>query len=163
MLRQARSPYLGACVDFGNNLALLEQPMSLVEALAPHAVTTHLKDMAVRPYEKGFLLSEVPLGEGILPLADMMERLKRANPSIHFCLEMITRDPLQVPYRDDSYWASRDHRDEQQVAQFEARILSRSARQPLPRVSGLGDKEMLAREDENIRRCVAYYREHLAG
>ncbi|HEV3162479.1 MAG TPA: TIM barrel protein [Isosphaeraceae bacterium] len=163
MLRQANSPYLGACVDFGNNLALLDDPMELVEALAPHAVTTHLKDMAVSPYEKGFLLSEVPLGTGILPLAAMMERLRRANPDIHFCLEMMTRDPLKVPYRDDSYWASHERRDEGRIARFEAQILSKATTDPLPKVSGLDAAAMLAAEDENIRRCVAYYRKSLSS
>ena len=33
-------------------------------------MTTHLKDMAVRPSPDGFELSEVPLGEGIVPLAE---------------------------------------------------------------------------------------------
>ncbi len=58
------SPVLGVCLDTGNSLSLLEDPMEVVEAYAPHTVTTHFKDMDVRPYADGFLLSEVPLGEG---------------------------------------------------------------------------------------------------
>ncbi len=80
LLRSVDSPYLGACVDFGNNVAFLEDPLELAEALAPFAITTHLKDMAVRPYEQGFELSEVPLGSGFLPLVRMVEVLRKQRP-----------------------------------------------------------------------------------
>ncbi len=72
LLKRISSEYVGVCVDIGNNIALLEEPMAVVEALAPFAFSTHLKDMAVQEYEEGFLLSEVPLGEGFLDLQKMV-------------------------------------------------------------------------------------------
>src|SRR6185369_13989375 len=53
LLKRISSEYVGVCVDVGNNIALLEEPMSVVEALAPFAFSTHLKDMAVQEYEEG--------------------------------------------------------------------------------------------------------------
>ena len=82
--------------------------------------------MALRPYEGGFELSEVPLGTGICPLAKMIEVLRQARPRLPMCLEMITRDPLKVPYRDDGYWASFGGRDAARIAAFEARVLSKA-------------------------------------
>jgi sugar phosphate isomerase/epimerase len=156
MLKKASSPYLGACVDFGNNLALLEDSVEVAEKLAPYAVTTHLKDMAVAPSEEGFLLSEVPLGQGILPLTKIMEVLRRSRSDIHFCLEMITRDPLKVPYLDDKYWVTYDKRDNAKIEKFKATILSKASASPLPKISGMSSQRMLAVEDDNLRRCVAY-------
>jgi 3-oxoisoapionate decarboxylase len=156
LLRSIGSAHLGACVDFGNNLALLEDPLATVEALAPYAVTTHLKDMAVRPYENGFELSEVPLGQGILPLPRMIEILKKARPDVGFCLEMITRDPLKVPYRDDAYWVTYERRDPAREDAFRAAVLSKASREPLPRITGLTPERMLAAEDDNVRACVTY-------
>lgn len=156
MLKKASSPYLGACVDFGNNLALLEDSLEVAEKLAPYTVTTHLKDMAVAPSEEGFLLSEVPLGQGITPLAKIMEVLRRSRPDVRFCLEMITRDPLKVPYLDDTYWASHDKRDTAKIEKFKTSVLSKAWTKPLPKVSGMSSQRMLAVEDDNIRRCVAY-------
>jgi len=156
MLKKASSPFLGACVDFGNNLALLEDSVEVAAALAPYAVTTHLKDMAVAPSEEGFLLSEVPLGQGILPLAKIMEVLRRGRADVRFCLEMITRDPLKVPYLDDKYWVTHEKRDEARIEKFKANILSKAAKAPLPKISGMSSQRMLAVEDDNIRRCVAY-------
>jgi sugar phosphate isomerase/epimerase len=161
LIRSVDSPYLGACVDFGNNVSLLEDPLDTVTRLAPHAVTTHLKDMALRPYDRGFELSEVPLGTGLCPLAKMIEVLRTARPAVPLCLEMITRDPLKVPYRDEAYWASHGGRDDARIARFEATLLSRARAEPLPRVSGLGFEAMQAQEDENVRRSTAFARETL--
>jgi len=156
VLRRVGSAHLGACVDFGNNLALLEDPVAVVEALAPHALSTHLKDMAVRPYDDGFELSEVPLGKGILPLARMVDALRKARPDVDFCLEMITRDPLKVPYLKDGYWVTYDRRDPAREEAFRSGVLSKASKEPLPRVTGLTPEQMLAAEDDNVRACVAY-------
>ena len=161
LIRSVDSPWFGACVDFGNNVSFLEDPLETVTALAPYAVTTHLKDMAVRPYERGFELSEVPLGTGICPLATMVEVLQKARPDLPMCLEMITRDPLKVPYKDDAYWSSFGKRDDELVARFEARLLSRARSEPLPHVSGSPIEAMIASEDENVRLSTAFARQTL--
>ena len=158
LLGNLNSRYIGACVDFGNNVAFLEDPLHVVSTLAPWAVTTHLKDMAVRRYDRGFELAEVPLGAGILPLAEMIGVLKRARPDVHFCLEMITRDPLKVPYLEEAYWAPFGGRSTERVAQFEEKVLTRAAEAPLPRLTGLPPAEQLAVEDENVRRSEAFAR-----
>ena len=75
------------------NIALLEDPYVTVDALAPFAFSVHLKDMAVQPSERGFLLSEVPCGTGFLDLPRIVATLRKANRDIAFNLEMATRDP----------------------------------------------------------------------
>ena len=161
LIRSVDSPFLGACVDFGNNLAFLEDPLELAESLAPFAVTTHLKDMAVRPYPDGFELSEVPLGTGLLPLARMAETIRRHRPEAPLCLEMITRDPLKVPWRQASYWAPFGGRDEERIERFRETVLAKAWKEPLPRIAGLTLEQMIAAEDENVRRSTAYARTSL--
>jgi sugar phosphate isomerase/epimerase len=63
MVKRLGSEYVGLCLDTGNNIALLEDPMEVVEAFAPWAFSVHLKDAAVKESEKGFLLIDLPLGE----------------------------------------------------------------------------------------------------
>lgn len=161
ILREISSPNLGACVDFGNNVAFLEDPLETARTLAPFVVTTHLKDMAVRRYAEGFELSEVPLGQGFLPLAEIVKVLRKNRPDVHFCLEMMTRDPLKVPYLTDRYWVTYDKRDPERIRHFEESILGRSAPQPLPVVGGLGDAEKITVEDRNVRLCTDYARKEL--
>ncbi len=163
LLREIDSPHVGACVDFGNNLALLEDPDETIEVLAPFAVTTHLKDMAVRRTADGFALSEVPLGEGLLPLERYTAAIRRARPDARLCLEMITRDPLQVPYTADRYWVAFDRvaRSPARIRHFEERVLSRGWNTALPHVTGLSAEAQVAAEDDNVRTSVAYARDVL--
>ena len=100
------SEYVGVCIDTGNSISLLEHPNETVEAFAKYAFTTHIKDMGVKLYEDGFLLSEVPVGQGFLDMKRIFDVCEKANPKINFNLEMITRDPLQVPCLTDKYWAT---------------------------------------------------------
>ena len=70
-------------------------------------MSVHLKDMAVQPDADGFLLSEVPLGTGMLDLPPASSpRCARRNPAIVFNLEMATRDPLKIPCLTDGYWVT---------------------------------------------------------
>ncbi len=156
ILKSVSSPYLGTCVDFGNNLAFLEDSIEVARKLAPYVVTTHLKDMAVKPYADGFELSEVALGDGITPMAEIVNILRKQRPDVNFCLEMITRDPLKVPYKTDHYWITHQRRDEERIKKFETTILKRAAKEPLPRTSGMSADQALEFENENIRRSGVY-------
>lgn len=156
ILRQISSPHLGACVDFGNNLALLENPLDVAQRLSPYAVTSLLKDMLITFTEDGFLLTDVPLGQGIIPLGKIMEILRKGRSDIHFCLEMITRDPWKIPIKSDKYWATYQQKDEDRIENFKSAILSKTSTAPIPKVSGMSSARMLAVEDDNIRKSVSY-------
>lgn len=161
ILKSVSSPYLGACVDFGNNIALLEDSLEFARKLAPFAVTTHLKDMAIKPCEAGFELSEVALGDGSTPIKQIVKVLRKANRDIPLCLEMITRDPLVVPYKTDKYWVTYPQRDNARIQKFEREILLKAWTKPLPRISGLSNEQTLAVENDNIRKCAEYAKTHL--
>jgi sugar phosphate isomerase/epimerase len=162
VLRHFNSEWIGVNLDLGNNLALLEDPLAVVEALAPFTLTTHFKDMAVEEYGEGFLLSEVPLGDGFFDLRRMMAVLEKANPAVQFNLEMITRDPLKVPVLGRKYWATFDDRvSGRELAATLALVRERKPRQPLPRTSGKSPDGQLAFEEENNVKSFAYAREKL--
>ncbi len=107
-LKRVSSEWVGVHFDFGNNISLCEEPAVTLKNLLPYTVASHIKDMAVQPYEEGFLLSEVPLGEGILDIKGMVSTLREKDPKMPFDLEMITRDPLKIPVLTDKYWVTFD-------------------------------------------------------
>jgi sugar phosphate isomerase/epimerase len=162
MLAKHSSEYLGACLDFGNNVSLLDEPMQAIEALAPYTVSTHVKDIAVAPAygEDGFLLSEVILGEGVLDLPRAIALVERARPTTRMSLEMITRDPLHVPCFTDKYWATFPDRNGIYLARTFR--LVREHRAELPKVSGLSHEEQLRMEEQNVVACLRYASEKLA-
>jgi sugar phosphate isomerase/epimerase len=106
LLQRLGSPFVGSCVDTGNNVSLLEDPLEVVQKLAPSAFTVHLKDQAVGEYADGFLLGDVPLGQGALDLKRLVEILRQAQPQVRFGLELITREPLKVPCLTEKYWTT---------------------------------------------------------
>lgn len=156
LLRKMSSEWIGACVDTGNSMALLEDPYAVVEALAPFAVTTHIKDMAVQEYADGFLLSEVPAGDGFLDLPRMIATLRKANPRIALNIEMITRDPLQIPCLTPAYWATFGEMKAAQLAEALARVKQKSSLKPLPRTTGLSPAQQLELEDTHVRQYIVW-------
>jgi sugar phosphate isomerase/epimerase len=158
LMKSKSSRWLGVCLDTGNNIALLDDPMALVEALAPYAFSTHIKDMAVAPYADGFLLAEMPLGEGMLDMRRIVDTIRHARPETRLTLEMITRDPLKVPCLTDAYWATFPERN----GLYLARTMRMERERPLPVVSKLPRETQLQLEEDNVKRCLAYARDRLA-
>jgi hypothetical protein len=130
-----------------------------VETLAPYTCTTHFKDMAVSEYADGFLLSEVPLGSGFLDLARIVRILRGQFSDVHFNLEMITRDPLEVPCLTAKYWATFETLPGRHLARMLRTVRGHAAVEPLPRVSGLDFGQQLRVEDDNVRRSIEFARE----
>src|SRR5687768_3355168 len=105
-MKRLSSEFVGVCVDTGNNVALLEEPLETAKVLAQWVAACHLKHMGVVETSDGFLLSEVLLGDGYLDLKAVVGVLRKANPAVRFSLQMITRDPLRIPCLTDDYWAT---------------------------------------------------------
>ena len=161
LLQRYSSEYLGVTLDTGNNLAVLDDPMEVVELLAPYTVNTHFKDMALEEYDDGFLLSEVPLGEGMLDMKRITDTIRRARPDVHFSLEMITRDPLKVPCLTDKYWATFTDMNGVHLARMLSWIRANPPRLPLPWISRLSPDERYAFERELVERSIVYARDEL--
>lgn len=155
------SEFVGACVDTGNSLALLEDPLDTVGALAPWAKAVHLKDQALQVRDDGFLLADVPLGAGVIDLREVVRLLRERQPGLPMCLEFITRDPLVVPCLSEDYWRP--------MGDWPARDLARTLRLAKERgaaeltfVSRLPPEAQVTLETRNIRTSLDYAREVLS-
>jgi len=156
LIKKLDSEHIGVTLDFGNSIALLEDPMKVVEILAPYSFSTHVKDMGVTEYADGFLLSEVPLGKGFLDLKKMVELCETHEPNITFNLEMITRDPLEIPYLKPEYWATFENIKGSELASLLRMIKKNNFKSELPKISHLSSEEKLAAEENNILACLSY-------
>ncbi len=156
LLKTYSSQYLAVCLDFGNNISLLDDPMEVVVSLAPFVKAAHIKDIGVRPNADGFEMSEVPLGTGFLDLPRIVSVLQKANPKLRFSLEMMTRDPLKVPCLTPQYWTVFPERSGRYLARTLKLVQSQSNISPLPVVSGLSREAQARVEAENVRKCMEY-------
>ena len=136
-------------------------PMGAVERLAPWTFNVHFKGMQMEECKTGFLLSEVPLGEGMLELPTMVATIRRAKPDVNFSLEMIVRDPLLVPCLTDKYWSTFSEVNGHDLARYLSWIRSRDTKMELPRISGLSPEQRLALEHECVDRSIRYASEQL--
>mgnify|MGYP005846312285 CR=1 FL=1 len=159
LMKEYESAYLGACIDTGNNLSLLDDPYEIVEAMAPYGVNCHFKDMGVEEYEDGFLLAEVPLGEGFLDMRRILDTMRAKNPKMNISLEMISRNPLKVPCLTDKYWATFPNRNGAFLART-WRLVKQHGR-PIPTMDRMSQDEKLAFERDNIERSIVYARDKL--
>ncbi len=164
-MKSLSSEWIGVCFDFGNNLSLCEDPMDTLRTLLPYIRYAHIKDMAVEPYEDGFLLSEVPLGQGILDLKTMVSMLRQKDPNMIFNLEMITRDPLKIPVYTAKYWATFDDTGSPLPGRDLAKVLDlvrkNPPKSPLPRTTGLSPQEAADLETKLNQACIDYARKYL--
>jgi sugar phosphate isomerase/epimerase len=160
LLRQLGSEYIGLCVDVGNNIALAEEPLSVIRELAPFAFTVHIKDHIATPYSEGYLLWDAALGEGFLNLGDMAKILRKASPLVPLNLEVITRDPLKIPIHTDEYWVTLPGRRESALSWIE-QMVKNSPSSSQPPLSGLTAAQQMAVELHNCETSLRYARERL--
>ncbi|HEV8543937.1 MAG TPA: TIM barrel protein [Verrucomicrobiae bacterium] len=161
LLTEFNSEYIGACLDVGNNISLLEDPVEVCGALAAWARTVHFKDQGVREYEDGFLLADVPLGRGCIDLPGVIQAIRDKAPKARFQLELITRDALKVPVLTEQYWATFPDAKASQLARAWAMIKQRSSSDPFPVISALSPTERIQAERANLEESFRYAADHL--
>ena len=150
LLTHFDSEWIGVNLDTGNNISFLDDPMYVVESLAPYSFTTHLKDMQVDEHQEGFIMSEVPLGSGLLDLKEIIRLCLKYNPKIVFNLEMITRNPLKIPCLNEEYWATFGDMPATKLASTLRWVKNNKSNAALPSVEGQTTEQKLIYEEQNI-------------
>lgn len=88
LIKTINSPYVGVCVDLGNFMIHLENPVDSVRKLAPYIVTTHVKDYAASMENWGFKYVGVALGDGNIDLAAVLKILLEESRLDRIMLEI---------------------------------------------------------------------------
>ena len=81
----------GVTLDTGNLLMRLDDPLESVERLAPRVLGTHVKDCVLARTPRGLCWQARPVGEGILPMPEMIGMLLKANPGLNLSIELHPR------------------------------------------------------------------------
>jgi sugar phosphate isomerase/epimerase len=105
LVEQAGTEYTGVCLDTGNPILVLEDPLQTVEILAPYTVTTHVRDTAIWQDSRGAQFQWVALGEGNIGIGNVIREILRRSPGVAVNLEIITgRPPTPLPYLEPAFW-----------------------------------------------------------
>ena len=156
LMKDYSSEWLGICLDTGNNMALLDDPMEVVERLAPYTINTHLKDMSLAEYAEGLLLIEPVFGAGFLDLRRIVSTVRQARPDARFTVEQLTRNPLKVPVLTEHYWASFPERSGRHLARTLAAARAHAWRGALPAPEALGRDARIRAEEDNVVECLKF-------
>ncbi len=160
-MKRLSSEWIGMCVDTGNSFALCEDPMEVVRAYAPFAVSVHVRDQGVQVYEDGFLFTDTALGQGFLDVPATVRILREVRPQVHFSLEVIARDPLRVPVLTPKYWATMPGVPATDLARTLRTVRAKTPREPLLLVNSLSPDQQVQCEQRMVEDSLAYAREHL--
>ena len=100
---------VGICLDTVNSLGAGEGLETVIGWLAPHAINFHVKEFNIRraDHKMGFVVEGAILGEGMLPLEDILSKLgKNCNTTI---LEQWTpfAENLSETIKKEKQWAEK--------------------------------------------------------
>lgn len=107
IIKKANSPFVATCLDSVNSMGAGEGLETVIEKLAPLTVNLHVKEFKVeRVFHKmGFVVEGCPLGEGMLPLKEIIEKVSSKCQSA--ILEQWTppEKTLEETVKKEAVWA----------------------------------------------------------
>jgi sugar phosphate isomerase/epimerase len=74
-VKEYEEDFVGICFDFGNQIALGENPESALDNVLERVKVFHLKDIAIKKTTNGYIWRSVPLGRGCLPLLALLRKV----------------------------------------------------------------------------------------
>jgi sugar phosphate isomerase/epimerase len=154
-VQAAQSPRVAACFDTGNALTVPEDPVESAGTLASICTSIHLKDYRVYRTRDGVTLLNCPLGEGSVPLGNVLRVLRARQPELPAFVQ-IAADRIHVPLLQDEFL--------RQYPRITARALAgilRTGVEPtspedliFPHDRHAPEREVLKWEDDRVKRSL---------
>lgn len=106
LVERAGPAFVGVNFDSGNACWTLEDPLRALETLAPHVVTTSLRDAMIWRTPEGVAVQWTAMGEGCIDLTAFFDRFERSCPGVTVHIETISGFPRPFPIYDRGFWDS---------------------------------------------------------
>lgn len=97
-------PNVGICIDTGNPLAVAEDPIAFAERVAPAVRHVHLKDYRPQWTDAGYRLVRCAIGDGAIPIPEMMAILTRRHPDLTASLEPGALEARHIRLLTPGWW-----------------------------------------------------------
>jgi sugar phosphate isomerase/epimerase len=154
-------PAVGITYDTANSFPVAEAPLDFTRVVAPYVRHIHLKDYNIQQTAKGYRLVRSALGDGAVPIAEILEIIAKHHDEVTVCMELAALEARHVRLKTDGWWQGYPSRDEAALA----RCLEATTVNPLapeadyrtPWEKGEDDK-LVAYELDMIRRSAANLR-----
>lgn len=105
LVEETGRDFVGVCLDSGNAVTVLEDPVFTLEVLGPYVITTHIRDSIVYDHPRGAAYQWVALGDGTVDLKTFFAKYRELCPQAGVQLEILTGSPPRVlPYLEPDFW-----------------------------------------------------------
>lgn len=104
LVEAAGPDFVGVNFDSGNACWALEDPLEALERLAPHVLTTSLRDTMVWETPTGVTAQWTAMGEGCTDLAAFFDLFEKRCPGVAVHIETISGFPRSFPLGDRDFW-----------------------------------------------------------
>jgi sugar phosphate isomerase/epimerase len=152
LIEESGRDFVGACLDCGNPLWTLEDPLVTLETLYPYVLTSHVRDSAVWLTPEGAAVTWVRMGEGNVGIDDYVRKYAELCPGRALSMESIVFGPKLFPYRDPKFWDA--YRD---IPAWDFERFVALAEKGKPRAEAAWDrKDEAAREQEDLEASLSY-------
>jgi 3-oxoisoapionate decarboxylase len=158
LIEEAGPDVAGACIDAGNALWAMEDPLHTLETLAPYVLTSHTRDGAVRALPEGAEVAWTRMGDGNVGIEGYLREFRHRCPGLPVMLEIIVMPaPRALPYRDRAFWDGYRHMPAWEFQRF-VDLVERARAVPFP--AGPVDA---AAERANVEASLRWTQEYLTG
>jgi 3-oxoisoapionate decarboxylase len=97
-------PAIGITIDTGNTFPVGEAPMDFVRRVAPLVRHVHLKDYRVQFTDEGYRLIRCAIGDGAVPIKDMLAEIAKHNTHINAVLEPGALEARHIRFLNPDWW-----------------------------------------------------------
>lgn len=104
LIQDVGEDVIGATLDTGNATWTLEDPLGCVEILAPHALTSGIRDSMIWSDKDGAVVAWTAVGEGCVDFKPIAKRWAELAPETPFILEIISGFSRGFPYTKPEFW-----------------------------------------------------------
>jgi sugar phosphate isomerase/epimerase len=104
LVERAGPEFVGVNFDSGNACWTLEDPVRALETVAPHVVTTSLRDAMVWRTPDGVAVQWTAMGEGCTDLPAFFDLFEKACPGVTVHIETISGFTKTFPVHDRGFW-----------------------------------------------------------
>jgi sugar phosphate isomerase/epimerase len=104
LVEAAGPEFVGVNFDSGNACWALEDPLVALDRLAPHVLTTSLRDTMLWETPTGVTVQWTAMGEGCTDLAAFFDLFEKRCPGVAVHIETISGFPRSFALGDRSFW-----------------------------------------------------------
>jgi sugar phosphate isomerase/epimerase len=124
-MAEAAGPNVGVVLDTGNPFAVGEDPVAFTRRAAARIRHVHLKDYRARFTDDGYRLVRCPIGDGSVPLDEMMTVLRSHHVSLTASLEPGALEARHIRLFAPDWWHGYGSREASELGTALGRLRAR--------------------------------------